>query len=352
MYFFRADGNEKIGAGHLMRCLTIAQELAERVSGEQIVFLCADALSGEMAEKQGFSVRVLQTDYRHMEAELPVLKGMLEEEFQQASGSRKGAVFLVDSYFVTPEYLSALKELGFVALLDDLGRKPYPVDMVINYNAPAGRAHYERLYENRQVQLVIGSSFIPLRKQFQGKQYQVREKVEKVLITTGGGDVDNIAGKILERLYTPEIEFHLVVGQFNPHFQELKEKEGLGNVVIHSRVEDMAGLMIRADLVITAGGSTVYELAALGVPFICFSYAENQEALTEYIGERKLAGFAGAYHLNPEKTLENMKRLFQKWCKEKKDREACALAVKGLTDGQGAARLAEKLEEVHRGWWA
>ena len=37
--------------------------------------------------------------------------------------------------------------------------------------------------------------------------------------------MDNIAGKILERLYTPEIEFHLVVGQFNPHFQELKEKE-------------------------------------------------------------------------------------------------------------------------------
>lgn len=54
MYFFRADGNEKIGAGHLMRCLTIAQELAERVSGEQIVFLCADALSGEMAGKTGF----------------------------------------------------------------------------------------------------------------------------------------------------------------------------------------------------------------------------------------------------------------------------------------------------------
>ena len=73
MYYFRADGNAVTGAGHLMRCLTIAEELKKLSEADEICFLCADEASAELVTQRGFSVRILHTDYRNMEEELPVL---------------------------------------------------------------------------------------------------------------------------------------------------------------------------------------------------------------------------------------------------------------------------------------
>ena len=55
MYFFRADGNATTGAGHLMRCATIATALAGRLGGKDgIRFVCADDQSASLAAQQGF----------------------------------------------------------------------------------------------------------------------------------------------------------------------------------------------------------------------------------------------------------------------------------------------------------
>ena len=101
----------------------------------------------------------------------------------------------------------------------------------------------------------------------------------------------------------------------------------------------MAGLMEMCDLAITAGGTTIYELAAVGVPFICFSYAENQELLTEYIGERQIAGYAGAYHKDAEATLREMKRIFLELAEDKAKRNLFHLNEKHMIDGLGAERI-------------
>lgn len=106
--------------------------------------------------------------------------------------------------------------------------------------------------------------------------------------------------------------------------------------------------MEACDLAITAGGSTIYELAALGVPFVCFSYAENQEALTEYIGSQKIAGFAGAFHKSPEQTLEQLYILFRTLVTDGNLRRQYYDAERKLIDGQGAARLAQALRSLIR----
>ena len=198
-----------------------------------------------------------------------------------------------------------------------------------------------------RVKMFIGSRYAPIREQFLHRNYEIREKVQSVLITTGGGDSENIAGKILDRLYDDTLEYHLIVGQFNPHYRELKQLEdSRDNIMIHSNVTDMAGLMEACDLAITAGGSTIYELAALGVPFVCFSYAENQEALTEYIGSRNIAGFAGAFHKAPEQTLEQMQNLFQVLVEDESLRRQYFDSERTLIDGQGAVRLAQALRDL------
>lgn len=337
----RADGNAKIGAGHLMRCLTIAEAMRKMQADGKILFLCADEQSAQLVKEHGFEVRVLYTDYQHMEAELPVLG----ELFQENEGKR---VILVDSYYVTDSYLEGLQRFGRTILLDDMQQHCFPVDTVINYNAFADAASYERLYRGTATKQLVGSRYVPIREQFLNKPYQVADTVRNVLITTGGGDKDNIAGRILQEIFkVPELEklnYHLIIGKYNPHLQELKQLQASEKRVhVHYDVKDMAALMLSCDLAITAGGTTVYELAAMGVPFICFSYAENQEALTEYIGSKRIAGFAGAFHREPSATLEGIRQLLVQYCTRTELRNKCYENERTLIDGLGAVRLAENI---------
>ena len=380
-----------------MRCLTIAGALAEKCGGtEEILFLCADEESAGLAERQGFRTRVLHTDYQKMETELPGLTEILEEKvsgpecmkadpfpaeptretaetfFEQKSDegtetalTKRHNILIVDSYYVTEVYLKAVGRFASILLLDDMGERAWPVDGILNYNAFAEPEHYRSLYAaaSQETLYGIGSSFVPLRSQFQNVPYKIRERVQNVLITTGGGDSDNIAGQIWENLYQEDVVYHVVIGRFNPHFPWWEEKAAACSekpecpdagviqdqkpgeaaacrLYLHTDVQDMAGLMAQCDLAVTAGGTTIYELAAVGVPFLCFSYAENQEALTEYIGRKQIAGYCGAWHKGKEAVLEALKTQMAV-CRSKAVREHMSWEEKRMTDGGGASRCAE-----------
>lgn len=347
MYYFRADGSAATGAGHLMRCLTVAQELQKRIKHpEELCFLCAEEASGELLESWNMPVKILGTDPADLEGELPVLEQLIQ-------GS--GHVFLVDSYAVTDAYLWALHRFGRVYLLDDMQQHAFPVDGVINYNLFASREKYRELYGSDTGQY-LGAAYVPVRQQFceAAKQYILPENVTDVLITTGGGDRDNIAGEILRELCEHSlagktIRYHLVVGRFNPNREKLEQYASQhSGVVLHCDVRDMAGLMMTCQLAVTAGGTTIYELSVLGVPFVCFSYAENQEGLTGWLGEQKITGYAGEWHHAPEETRRAISIWCLRACENREYRQKAYEAERTLIDGRGAARIAEILRAAER----
>ena len=342
MYYFRADGSASTGAGHLMRCLTVAQELQKRIEHpEELCFLCAEQASAELLQSWNMPVKVLGTDPANPEGELPVLERLIQGD---------GHVFLVDSYAVTDAYLQALHRYGKVYLLDDMQQHAFPVDGVINYNLFASPEKYRELYGSGTVQY-LGAAYVPVRQQFceAAGKYTLPDQVTDILITTGGGDRDNIAGEILRELCehslvdTP-VKYHLVIGKFNPNREKLEKYASQhSNVVLHCDVKDMAGLMMTCQLAVTAGGTTIYELSVLGVPFVCFSYAENQEGLTEWLGEQGIAGYAGKWHHAPEATRRAIGNWCLEACENRAHRQKAREAERTLIDGQGAARIAEVL---------
>lgn len=342
MYYFRADGSAATGAGHLMRCLTVAQELQKRIEHpEQLCFLCAEETSAELLQSWNMPVKVLGTDPSDLEGEIPVLEPQIQGNDH---------VFLVDSYAVTDAYLQTLRRFGRVYLLDDMQQHAFPVDGVINYNLFASPEKYRELYSSNTGQY-LGAAYVPVRQQFceAAKKYILPENVTDILITTGGGDKDNIAGEILRELWEhslagKNIRYHLVVGKFNPNREKLEQYASQhSNVVLHCDVKDMAGLMADCQLAVTAGGTTIYELSVLGVPFVCFSYAENQEGLTEWLGEQKKAGYAGKWHYAPEETRKAIGAWCLEACENREHRQKAYETERNLVDGQGAARIAEIL---------
>ena len=78
MYYFRADGSAVTGAGHLMRCLTVAQELQKRIEHpEELCFLCAEQASAELLQSWNMPVKILGTDPADLEGELSALEGLI-----------------------------------------------------------------------------------------------------------------------------------------------------------------------------------------------------------------------------------------------------------------------------------
>ncbi len=335
MFIIRADGNAKIGAGHLMRCLTIADAVKKLPGAPTILVLCADEESARMASDRGFDTEVLHTNYRQPETELPLWERWIKDTQN---------IILVDSYYVTDVYLKELQNFGKVCLMDDMQNHAYPVDVVINYNVFADEKLYQNLYCGESARFCLGGAYVPLRPQFQDVDYCVRDEVKQVLLTTGAGDADNIAGEIMDRIYREDIVYHVLVGRFSPHLSGWQERAvKYPNIQVHFDVQDMAALMKQCDVAVSAGGSTVYELSAVGVPFIAFSYAENQELLVDYLKDNDVAGSAGAWHKDKAQTLNRIEELFDDFSKSLDVRSDYSKKEQLLVDGHGAERLARML---------
>lgn len=351
MFYIRADGNETIGMGHIMRCLTIAQAL--RRQGAEVLFITADAQAASVIEERGFAAKILFTRYDKMEVELPQLMTLLMEHTK--SGGAGAPKLLIDSYFVTAFYLKNLQLAAKVILMDDEKRAAYPCDGLVNYNIYGKTLGYESEYP-KETKLFLGCQYAPLREAFQNGGYEVREMAEHILFTAGGGDACHVALKMAKRLEKKALSesdrengrispiWHIICGPFCSDTEEL-ERLAAGNerLRIHKNVTDMSGLMRSCDIAVSAAGSTLYELCGIGVPAVGFYFAENQRRNMETFAEQTPIKNAGDFSLEPEKVCELIEKEVETLCREKTLREKISQSMKTIVDGKGADRLAEGL---------
>lgn len=337
MIWIRADAGKEIGTGHVMRCLSIASALKER--GQEVLFVLADDEAAGLLAARRQEYTVLHTAYSRMEEELSLLLPMLEE--------KRPDLLLVDSYFVTPDYLWQVGNYTKTAYVDDTFSFPHPVDVVINYNIYGDRLPYKEKALPRNKEFLLGCDYVPLRKEFGEKTYQVKEQAKDVLITTGGSDKYNLACRILEEaLACSEIKsltYHVISGAFNVNHEELQKlADRHPNVFLYRNVANMAELMEKCDIAVTAGGSTMYELCAVGVPIISFSFVDNQEKTVETFVEKGLVCYGGNYLKEKNQMSARIAEAIR-YLKESGRRQAYSQREKSLVDGAGADRIAERL---------
>lgn len=339
MIWFRADGGREIGMGHIRRCLSVSAALQEL--GGQTCFLVADDAAVSLLDAQGQDYRVLNSSWQNPEEELKTMLPMLRE-------SGKG-VFFADSYYVTAEYLRQIGELMPVCCMDDMGISGLPVDLLINYNIFATSSLYTM--GDGKTNYLLGTKYAPLRREFQNAYQPVREKAERVLITTGGSDRYDLTGQILrnalQKPETKDLEYCVVSGPYNEHLPQLLEMERKhGNVQIYSNVTRMSELMQSCDIAVTAGGSTMYELCAVGVPILCFSFVDNQEKIVEEFRKRRIVRFAGNYLTQKEQMIPLLTEQIAALHDSVELRRSCSEKERELVDGQGAWRIAERLCKI------
>lgn len=356
MFYIRTDANPIIATGHVMRCMSIAKEISKL--GEEVIFITADLQSKELIERNGFAVLCLDSTWNNLELETVKLKKMIQQY--------KIKKLLIDSYYVTKNYLKELRKYTKLIYLDDLAAFAYPVDILINYNNYSNELGYEKMYLSTDTKLVLGCYYAPLRDEFRDIVRNSSDTVQSVLLTTGGADnyhftcqflqyiiecfninVNKASKKEMLGYLLREIKFHVVVGKFNSDKENLINMvKGYPNITLHMDVLDMSELMKKSDLAITAGGSTMYELCACGVPMITYSFADNQLAGVrgfQYLG---VAKYCGDIRTGVKEVCEAIICEICEYQSNANYRVNVSQRMKHLVDGYGAKRIAEIMYDL------
>ena len=285
MILFRADGNELIGSGHIMRCLAIAESAI--AIGEKCIFVLSDDNFKEKIAQSGHETIILNSDYKNLESEIV--------EFTNILKARSPQIVIVDSYFVTNNYLthlhSASKDINSKLLyIDDICSFAYPCDILLNYNIYAEdlKGSYKNLYSKANVptpNMLLGIKYVPLRKEFRNlptrRIPRKKENADSILISTGGSDPTHMSLSLIEAIKaipkSYNYKFHFLIGPKNSDIKTIQEAcLSMPNIILHINAQNISAIMCSCDVAISAAGSTLYELCATQTPTIAYAIAENQ----------------------------------------------------------------------------
>lgn len=339
-FYFRTDGNKIIATGHVMRCLSIADAIKEM--GHEVTFITADDQCSGLLHQRGYEFINLFGKWNDLEYELCELENLVK--------TCAIPVLIIDSYYVTERYLRILTSLTQTVYIDDLNAFHYPVDVLINYAIYADKFMYQVQYPDTR--LLLGCNYAPLRSQFKNVgMKEIRKQVQSILITTGGTDNQNMIGTLLDKMTSAtdfeHISIHVVTGIFNSNLEKLHviEKQN-DSVTIHCNVVNMAELMKEADVAISAGGSTLYELCACGVPTITYSFADNQLGNVHGFAEKGLMDYAGDTRESVANCIEGIYVKLKELIDDEKKRENYSYRLQQLVDGRGSQKISIELQYI------
>lgn len=320
---FRADASIEIGAGHIMRCMVLAEKLKNQ--GFDCTFVCRNN-QGNLIKKiqdRGFFVYSIEcrSTTGALEGSNEVINlraqnsSYLNEGFdaEQTIAAVSGQYFdwiVVDHYDLSVNWEVLVKPIcSRLMAIDDLANRRHNCDLLLDqnyYNNPDKR--YQDLLPTHCVSL-LGPNYVLLRQEFieTKKNLNVRSgEIKKILVFFGASDPTNETKKILialSQIALERVSVDVVVGGANPHRQTIYTMcNEIKGVNYYCDVSNMSELISRADLGIGAGGSSIWERCYLGLPSITSVVAFNQIETTEDVASLGVIDYLGkAEMLSPDK---------------------------------------------------
>lgn len=325
-----------MGHGHAIRMLACAQAVIDRGGA---VLLCSAQLPSSVREQ-----------YLAEGAEVHVIEAEAGSQQDATALHREAAAFhagwiVVDGYQFHSSYFETLRAEGHrVLCMDDTGAAaPYAVDIILNQNVHASEVLYTS--SRPDATLLLGPDYALLRRAFLAAPVSDRAPVAhpaRLLITLGGSDPANITARVVQMLCRdagalPDV--HVLLGSGYMHdtgWIQSASNAGL-NLTVHRDHHDVALLMRGMDVAVSAAGSTLLELAYLGVPTVALITAENQREAARAIDAR------GAAMLVTPDDGANVIDALRLVLSDSRVREKIARQARALVDGLGTQRVLDML---------
>jgi len=339
----RADADPRIGIGHLMRCLALAQAWQDQ--GGRVVFALASAprTLEERLDAEGFT-----------RVRIPEPAGEPGDARETAALARSGSAagIVLDGYHFGPGYRRALgrTDSRLLLVVDGVPADIDGADLVLDQNLGAAKPEGSR--ENSATRFLLGPRYALLRREFgpwRSRERVIAPSARKLLVTLGGSDPKNVTLRIVRALRSlpdsGELEARIVVGPANRHRESLEhELAGAPETwQLLAAPDAMSELMAWADLGLSAAGSTCWELAFMGLPFVTIVLADNQRSIANNLARAGVSRDLGWHqHVSEERVVTQVRELID----QPKLRTEMSRRGRETVDGFGAERVAGVLSAV------
>lgn len=358
---FRVDASNEIGTGHIIRCLTLADELKR--NGRNCFFICR-RFEGNLIEtikSRGFEVHELGAPSENSHTFKSDLKhghwlGATQlDDFEEASeylNLLKPDVLIIDHYAIDETWEKlAHKHVNKILVIDDLADRKHDCDILLDQNwfGDITQERYDDLVSSSTIKL-IGPKYALLRPEYALLRSILPPRdgiIRRILVFMGGSDPSNETGKVLEAL-SSEIFGHLavdvVIGVNHPCPDDIKNQVAKRKATtLYQNLPSLAGLMFRADLMIGAGGSTTWERMCLGLPALLMTVAENQTGFLEILDKDGYINYLGkSTEVSSNDITGKLKSLLPKGT----DLKHQIRKSQKLLSGNGVSRVTQTI----RGW--
>ena len=323
-----------------MRCLSLADALVRL--GADVRFVLSDDNATELIKGRGFGTTVLKSDWREIEDGSGVLCQLCDDV--------ERPIALVDTYAVTKDYVNSLARHAQVCYLGSKGGDLGQLSLIADYSTNVDKNAYLDIYGGRGTRLLLGASYAPLRDCF-ARVYRERDGlIRRALVTTGNTDQCGFLPAFLRAALTDEhlagVRFEVVVGRMfsavvADEIEEIAERYSAVEALYN--VADMAGLMDTCDVAVTANGTTVYELAAAGVPAVTFAMVGEQVRSAESLAGLGATLYCGLASGDVKKVAAACADGLAKLVASRDQAVILARRAHALVDGRGAEKMAKEI---------
>ena len=267
--YFRADGDYRIGFGHIYRLLSLYNYLRDNFACVLLTRRLPEPLQALMAD-HGVRYQYIEDD----SSSLPVL------------AKHEGALLVMDGYEFEDRYIQALHDRGVrIVKIDDFFECDPRIDVIINHAPHAHTSHYPT---GCCEHLLLGAGYVLLREGFLKKALEFRpvdEHVSDVFVCFGGADPKGMALQVCRQLATNDRIRHIhVISRMHredlPDDPRIKTYFGLGE-------EALIEVMEQCQLGIAAPSTVSLELCAVRVPLILVPVEENQMGIYNGLIDKK-----------------------------------------------------------------
>ena len=327
----RCDAGARIGMGHYRRCRAL--DAALRDKGLEVTWrvgLEAGASLGETTERAEFT------------------EAGSENWTNFARLARLFDLVVIDHYGLAAE---ADRKTDFPWMRFDAGLSREPTTAALIHNALPGTQ--EEDYAGRLIstgaRVLTGPTYALLDGSFSRARLSDRRNltaVSRILLTFGGGDDRGATQAALAELDQcwPDAVRVVVASSANASLPELRVLAA-SDSRIELRVDEseMARVMAGVDAAVTAGGTTLNELACLGVPAWVVAIADNQVRPALRWEAAGAAKFGGDFP--NEGAFEGLREFLQ----DQRGLLRMGERGQGMVDGQGAQRTAQVISGLLAG---
>ena len=340
---FRVDSSSQMGIGHLMRCLTLADVLEKK--NYTVTFICRE-LKGNLIKSIKHSVLILPVDkdFQSDDLHLSWLGATQEQDAKQTIQviPDNADLLIVDSYALDEVWHKQLKPYTKkIMVIDDLADRKFDCDVLLNQNLGSQKEDYQGKVLS-DCELLLGCDYALLRPEFAELRKQATEKrkntkeIKNIFISLGGSDKNNVTYDILQQI---DGDFNIVVvlGGASTHQEMIKDYAKDRDVKVIINANNMAELMLKADLAIGASGATSLERCCFGLPTLLYVLAENQKRVAENLEQLGAATIAR----NLENDIQALVDDFSLW-------QFMSSKSQSICDGLGAKKVVAYLGRLQK----